>query len=73
MYIFGGIQHIEENRRTRDLYSVWLDVPRLRDMCWEALNVYVRDLDQMHLKTLLKEGIPKDLTLSLYAKPDIAG
>ena len=65
IYIFGGVTNIEENKRTKKMYSCWVKIPSLRTMCWEALNHYVPDLNCRREEQLIGEGIPRDLIRSL--------
>lgn len=44
MYVFGGITH-EENgvcNRRNEVHTVWLKIPALSEMCWEALLQYTK-------------------------------
>ncbi|EFN89737.1 kelch domain-containing protein 10 homolog [Harpegnathos saltator] len=59
MYIFGGI--IKENntiQRTNAVLSVWLTIPKLSEICWQALNHYCLDLRNRSPDELLRIGIP---------------
>ncbi|XP_032680458.1 kelch domain-containing protein 10 homolog [Odontomachus brunneus] len=59
MYIFGGI--IKENntiQRTNAVLSVWLTIPKLSEICWQALNHYWLDLRNRSPDELLHIGIP---------------
>ncbi|XP_033153670.1 kelch domain-containing protein 10 homolog [Drosophila mauritiana] len=63
MYVFGGIEYIDkEMRRRNDLYKMWMTVPKLSEMCWDAITYYNDNLDLYDRKTLLKAGIPKRFT-----------
>lgn len=59
MYTFGGIivKH-NEISRTDAVYSVWLTVPKLSEICWEALNYYYPHLRFRSHDELLLVGIP---------------
>lgn len=37
---FGGLTSVEPNSRTRKLFSVWIDIPPLKEMAWRALLFY---------------------------------
>ncbi|XP_030386869.1 kelch domain-containing protein 10 homolog [Scaptodrosophila lebanonensis] len=63
MYVFGGIEYNEkEMRRRNDLYKMWMTVPKLSEMCWDAITYYNDNLDMYNRQTLLKSGIPKSFT-----------
>lgn len=59
MYVFGGVTCIHESTRTADVYSVWLGLPSLQEMCWQALLKYVPHLPALPKHTLLELGIPR--------------
>ncbi|KAH8348912.1 hypothetical protein KR084_012428 [Drosophila pseudotakahashii] len=60
MYVFGGIEYNDkEMRRRNDLYKMWMTVPKLSEMCWDAITYYNDNLDLYDRKTLLGAGIPK--------------
>ncbi|CAG0901795.1 unnamed protein product, partial [Darwinula stevensoni] len=62
MYLFGGaICSMSHNKTVNSLYSIWLKIPCLKEMCWEAVLHYAPWLDEVPLKTLIKAGIPRDL------------
>ncbi|EZA56905.1 hypothetical protein DMN91_001318 [Ooceraea biroi] len=59
MYIFGGI--IKEHnkvQRTNAIHSVWLTIPKLSEICWQALNHYWPNLMDKSPDELLLIGIP---------------
>nr|XP_016941110.1 kelch domain-containing protein 10 homolog [Drosophila suzukii] len=59
MYVFGGIEYNDkEMRRRNDLYKMWMTVPKLSEMCWDAITYYNDNLDLYDRKTLLGAGIP---------------
>lgn len=59
MYIFGGIEPKEDtNCRNNILYKVWLCIPKLSEICWEALTSFHPNLDQVDRNTLLNTGVP---------------
>lgn len=55
MYIFGGIS----GSRNNHLHKMWLRIPKLSDMCWEALQVYNPALNKIEKSTLLQVGVPQ--------------
>ena len=70
MYIFGGIERIDENQdeRTNNVLKMWLVIPPLEKLCWELLcNTIPKDrrLDTKRLGTL---GVPKYLLASYDAQ-----
>ncbi|KAJ8680261.1 hypothetical protein QAD02_016048 [Eretmocerus hayati] len=61
MYFFGGItKKGEEVTRTADVHSVWIVIPKLSEICWEALNYYNPDLKKKSSIDLLSIGIPSN-------------
>ncbi|KAH8297428.1 hypothetical protein KR044_011709 [Drosophila immigrans] len=63
MYIFGGIEYNDkEMRRRNDLYKMWMTIPKLSEMCWDAITYYNDNLDLYDRKALLRAGIPKRFT-----------
>lgn len=60
MYIFGGIKFSSNNNvRTNIVYKMWTTIPKLSEICWEALQHYVPDMaNRSTLPGLLSVGIP---------------
>lgn len=59
MYIFGGIEYTEEDvYRRNNLFKMWLTIPKLSEICWDAITYYNSDLHYFDRKTLLQAGIP---------------
>ena len=58
--MFGGVDDIEKNTRTSAVYSVWLTVPSLRTMAWEAVCHYWPHLATVPGHQLVREGVPRD-------------
>lgn len=73
LYTFGGVSDIEQNTRSKSVYSCWTRVCSLREMCWEALNHYYPDMDERPAESLLQEGIPQDLINTLHGEADVVG
>jgi hypothetical protein len=70
MYVFGGIEPKEEaTSRNNVLYKVWLCIPKLSEICWEALLNFHPNLDQVDRKSLLNIGIPIHLVNRLNSEP----
>lgn len=60
MYIFGGIEFNKTAmRRRNDLYKMWMTIPKLSEMCWDAITHYNPNLDKYKRNYLLKTGIPE--------------
>lgn len=55
MYVFGGIS----GSRNNDLHRMWLKIPKLSDICWEALQHYQPMLSKAESHTLLQMGVPR--------------
>lgn len=59
MYIFGGIEYDDKRiRRCNDLYKMWMTIPKLSEICWEAVLHYRPNLKSNGHTQLLKMGIP---------------
>ncbi|XP_063701497.1 kelch domain-containing protein 10 homolog [Culicoides brevitarsis] len=59
MYIFGGIKlRNNTNIRTSVLQKMWITIPSLKAICWEAINFYCPRLREIDRDTLLRMGIP---------------
>lgn len=59
MYIFGGIEpNDNETRRNNILYKAWLCIPKLSEICWEALLSLYPNLDHLDRTSLIHLGIP---------------
>ena len=70
MYIFGGIERIGEDRdeRTNNVFKMWLVIPTLERLSWEALCDAIphdRRLDTSRLGSLC---VPKYLLTSYDAQ-----
>ncbi|XP_055629273.1 kelch domain-containing protein 10 homolog isoform X2 [Toxorhynchites rutilus septentrionalis] len=59
MYIFGGIKFsFRNNLRTNIVYKMWMTIPKLSEICWEALLHYSQELPAKSKNELLELGIP---------------
>jgi len=45
-------------QRTNAVYSAWLTIPKLSEICWQALNYYYPKLRDRSPDILLHIGIP---------------
>lgn len=60
MYIFGGIQYNDGNiKRSNSLFKMWMTIPKLSEICWEAVTHYNKNLHLFEIQTLRAEGIPE--------------
>lgn len=55
---FGGLTCTGPNVRSKELFSVWIDIPPLKEMAWRALLYYNADLKTKSDAELLKIGLP---------------
>jgi len=60
MVVCGGVTKIDD-KRTSKVYTVWLKVPKLKELCWQLLTQALPDMDQIPQKRLLEIGVPNDL------------
>ncbi|XP_053685473.1 kelch domain-containing protein 10 homolog [Sabethes cyaneus] len=59
MYIFGGIKlSVTNNVRTNVIYKMWATIPKLSEICWEAIVHYSPSLTKTSKQKLLQIGIP---------------
>lgn len=59
MYIFGGIKSTNNNNvRTNIMYKAWMTIPKLSEICWEALVHYNPAIVDISKTKLLETGIP---------------
>lgn len=58
MFSFGGVTDTEGEVRTNALYSVWLTIPSLSHICWEAVASYIPNIGLMDKQKLYKLGVP---------------
>ncbi|XP_028394811.1 kelch domain-containing protein 10-like [Dendronephthya gigantea] len=67
MYIFGGIQQAREdssaewNQRTNNLLKMWLVIPPLERLCWEALCETIPQGQRFDTAKLGNLGLPRYL------------
>lgn len=60
MYVFGGIEPKENTTcRNNKLYKVWLCIPKLSEICWEALLSCYPEMTELNRMILLNMGIPR--------------
>lgn len=59
MYVFGGIKYRNNaNHRTNTVHKIWITIPTLKAMAWEAMNFYFPNLREFDKTTLLEIGVP---------------
>ncbi|XP_044754039.1 kelch domain-containing protein 10 [Coccinella septempunctata] len=69
LYVFGGIYSDEENFiRTNSIYSTWLCIPKLSEMCWEAVLLYFPHIVCCDHNELLNVGLPRNFVKRLPNK-----
>lgn len=62
MYIFGGIEARTPDKleRTNNMYKMWTTIPKLSEICWDAISHYDSYLDRYSHEQLLRLGIPEE-------------
>ena len=60
MFSYGGVVEIDKVR-TPHVYSIWLEIPSLKEICWQLVTRMVPDLTTLHQQGLLETGVPTDL------------
>lgn len=69
MFIFGGIEPKQDaTSRNNILYKVWLCIPKLSEICFDALMHFHPNLEQIDKTSLLNLGIPKHLVQRVHPK-----
>ncbi|GIY73673.1 kelch domain-containing protein 10 [Caerostris darwini] len=58
LFVFGGVDSIENNSRTNTLYSMWLKIPSLSQMAWQAMLNYTPHIARIDKSKLYEAGIP---------------
>lgn len=67
MYIFGGIKFsVNNNVRTNVIFKMWTTIPKLSEICWEAIVHYTPGLTQISRSKLLQIGIPAKFVERIY-------
>lgn len=56
MYIFGGIT--TNSSRTNNLYKMWVTIPKLSTIAWEALVHYYPQMRYAPKSFMLEKGVP---------------
>lgn len=61
MYIFGGVTPGTnlDLVRTNDLHKIWIKIPTLGEICWEAMTYYHSSIADKTKEELLSIGIPR--------------
>ncbi|XP_057321566.1 kelch domain-containing protein 10 homolog [Microplitis mediator] len=58
LFLFDGVEH---EIRTSALHSTWIRIPKLTDICWEAVLHYYPNLKSITDKEIISLGIPLQL------------
>lgn len=58
MYIFGGVTR-NEGLRTNEVHKMWVKIPSLSEMCWDALTFYHPTIADRSKQELLSVGVPR--------------
>ncbi|XP_021954639.1 kelch domain-containing protein 10 [Folsomia candida] len=69
MYMFGGVADMRLNTRTNQVFKIWLKIPKLKEICWEAVLHYNKKLRSMSHSELLKMGIPQEFVNLVHPAP----
>ena len=69
---FGGVTSVDSNERSDKVHSLWLNLPSLRDMAWQAILHYLPDIGKVGLESLREAGIPFDLIENILDEPNLA-
>jgi len=64
MVVHGGVVQID-TRRSSKVFAVWLRVPPLKELCWQALIETQPDIVRQSSQSLLETGIPPNLVARL--------
>lgn len=69
MYVFGGVTDMRMNTRTNQVFKIWLRVPKLKEICWEALLHYQKQIRFMSGKELVGRGVPPEYAKLAHPAP----
>lgn len=65
---FGGVvQKNNTKERTSDIYVTWLCVPKLKEICWDAIVHYNSKLDEYSHAELLSFGVPYEYVQRIHS------
>ena len=67
MVMFGGVTNVDSTTRTNQVFKIWLRVPSLKEISWEALIYYRPRLVDKSRSELLSIGIPPDFVKRVAA------
>ncbi|XP_018563263.1 kelch domain-containing protein 10 homolog isoform X2 [Anoplophora glabripennis] len=60
LYVFGGNYSINDDvRRSNTIYSAWLCIPKLSEICWEAVLYYSPHINKCGVDDLINIGLPR--------------
>ncbi|CAG9834106.1 unnamed protein product [Diabrotica balteata] len=60
LYVFGGNYSVNDDvRRSNAVYSTWLCIPKLSEICWEAVLHYTPDISRLKTDDLIDMGLPR--------------
>lgn len=59
LYVFGGIYISDDIRRSNEVFTTWLCIPKLSELSWEALLKYNPGIVDMKTNDLIDVGLPR--------------
>lgn len=60
LHVFGGIYCSNDDvRRSNRVYSTWICIPKLSEMCWEAVLYYSPHIVKCKSEALINIGLPR--------------
>lgn len=63
MYVFGGIEvrdaDMTTTTRTNEMYKIWTSLPKLSEICWEAMLRYHPTLPAWGREKICEMGVPQ--------------
>lgn len=69
MYLFGGVTSIERSQRTNKVFKIWLKIPKLKEICWEALLSSSENVRKTTREALMEVGIPTEFVNRVHPSP----
>lgn len=69
LFVFGGIYSTnDEVKRSNSVYTTWVCIPKLSELCWEAVLQYSPQIFKYSNHDLINMGLPRHFVQRLDYK-----